>query len=53
MSMSHKLFRHSMFSDARLLDHLLLEAGNPALMTADLKDALCAHASGNPGRSPS
>jgi len=31
-----------------LLDHLLQEAGNPALMTADLKDALCAHASGNP-----
>ena len=31
----------------RLLDHLLQEAGNPALMTADLKDALCAHASGN------
>ena len=33
---------------ARLLDHLLQESGNPALMTADLKDALCAHASGNP-----
>ena len=31
----------------RLLDHLLQEAGNPALMTTDLKDALCAHASGN------
>ena len=31
----------------RLLDHLLQEAGNPALMTPGLKDALCAHASGN------
>ena len=33
---------------AKLLDHLLEEAGNPALMTAGLKDALCAHAAGNP-----
>ena len=32
----------------RLLDHLLEEAGNPALMTADLKDTLVAHAGGNP-----
>ena len=33
---------------ARLLDHLLDEAGNPALMTAGLKDTLVAHAAGNP-----
>ena len=33
---------------ARLLDHLLEEAGNPALMTAGLKDTLVAHAGGNP-----
>ena len=33
---------------ARLLDHLLGEAGNPALMTASLKDALVRHAAGNP-----
>ena len=33
---------------ARLLDHLLEEAGNPALMTQGLRDALCAHAAGNP-----
>ena len=32
----------------RLLDHLLEEAGNPALMTAGLKDTLVAHAGGNP-----
>ncbi len=33
---------------ARLLDHLLDEAGNPALMTAGLKEALVGHAGGNP-----
>ena len=33
---------------ARMLDRLLEEAGNPALMTAGLKDTLCAHAGGNP-----
>ena len=33
---------------AGLLDHLLEEAGNPALMTAGLKDTLVAHAAGNP-----
>ena len=33
---------------ARLLDHLLEEAGNPGLMTQGLRDALCAHAAGNP-----
>ena len=33
---------------ARLLDHLLDQAGNPGLMTASLKDALVAHAAGNP-----
>ena len=33
---------------AKLLDHLLRAAGNPALMTADLKTALTAHAGGNP-----
>ena len=33
---------------ARLLDHLLEEAGNPALMTTGLKDTLVAHAGGNP-----
>ena len=33
---------------ARLLDHLLDEAGNPGLMTASLKDALVRHAAGNP-----
>ena len=33
---------------ARLLDHLLAEAGNPALMTAGLKEALVDHAGGNP-----
>jgi len=32
----------------RLLDHLLEEAGNPALMTAGLKDTIVAHAGGNP-----
>ncbi len=32
---------------ARLLDHLLEQAGNPALMTAGLKDTLVAHADGN------
>ena len=32
---------------AGLLDHLLEEAGNPALMTAGLKDTLVAHAGGN------
>ena len=32
---------------ARLLDHLLEQAGNPGLMTAGLKDALVAHAAGN------
>ena len=31
-----------------MLDHLLEEAGNPALMTAGLKDTLAAHAGGNP-----
>ena len=33
---------------ARLLDHLLNEAGNPALMTTGLKEALVGHAAGNP-----
>ena len=33
---------------ARLLDHLIEQAGNPALMTAGLKDTLVAHAAGNP-----
>ena len=33
---------------ARLLDHLLEEAGNPALMTSGLKEALVGHAAGNP-----
>ena len=33
---------------AQLLDHLLAQAGNPALMTDGLKDTLCAHAGGNP-----
>ena len=33
---------------ARLLDHLLEQAGNPALMTPGLKDTLVAHADGNP-----
>ena len=33
---------------ARLLDHLLDEAGNPALMTAALKTTLVQHAAGNP-----
>lgn len=32
----------------RLLDHLLDEAGNPALMTAALKTTLVQHAAGNP-----
>ena len=32
---------------ASLLDHLLEEAGNPALMTAGLKNALVTHAGGN------
>lgn len=32
----------------RLLDHLLEQAGNPGLVTAGLKDALVAHAAGNP-----
>ena len=31
----------------RLLDHLLEEAGNPALMTAGLGDTLVTHAAGN------
>ena len=33
---------------ARLLDHLLEQAGNPGLLTAGLKDTLCSHSSGNP-----
>ena len=33
---------------ARLLEHLLDEAGNPALMSTVLKDTLVAHAAGNP-----
>ena len=33
---------------ARLLDHLLDEAGNPGLMTPDLKDCVVQHAAGNP-----
>ena len=33
---------------ARLLEHLLDEAGNPALMTDALKDTLVAHAGANP-----
>ena len=33
---------------ARLLDHLIDQAGNPGLMTSGLKDALVAHAAGNP-----
>ena len=33
---------------AGLLNHLLEEAGNPALMTAGLRDTLIAHAAGNP-----
>ena len=33
---------------ARLLDHLLDQAGNPGLMTSGLKDALVAHCGGNP-----
>lgn len=33
---------------AKLLDHLLREAGNPALMTEALKDTLVAHSGGNP-----
>ena len=33
---------------ARLLDHLLDAAGNPGLMTPGLKEALVAHAAGNP-----
>ena len=33
---------------AQLLDYLLAQAGNPALMTDALKDTLCADASGNP-----
>ena len=33
---------------AALLDHLIEQAGNPGLMTADLKDTLVAHAAGNP-----
>ena len=32
---------------AALLDHLLDEAGNPALMTPQVKQALCMHAGGN------
>ena len=32
---------------ARLLDHLLEQAGNPGLMTPGLKTTLCAHAGGN------
>ena len=32
---------------AKMLDHLLEEAGNPALMTRDLKDTLVTHAGGN------
>ena len=33
---------------ARLLNHLLEQAGNPGLMTASLKDTIVAHAAGNP-----
>ncbi len=33
---------------AKLLDHLLEQAGNPGLMTPGLKDTLCTHAGGNP-----
>ena len=33
---------------AHLLDHLLAQAANPALMTDGLKDTLCAHAGANP-----
>ena len=33
---------------AALLDHLIEQAGNPGLMTSDLKDTLVAHAAGNP-----
>ena len=33
---------------AALLDHLIEQAGNPALMTQDLKDTIVAHAAGNP-----
>ncbi len=33
---------------ARLLDHLLNQAGNPSLMTAGLKDTLVAQAAGHP-----
>ena len=33
---------------ARLFDHMLEQAGNPGLMTAGLKDTLCAHCNGNP-----
>ena len=33
---------------ARMLDHLLDAAGNPGLMTPGLKEALVAHAAGNP-----
>jgi len=33
---------------AALLDHLVEQAGNPALMTAGLKDTMVAHAGGNP-----
>ena len=33
---------------ARLLDHLLEPAGNPALMTGELQNTLVAHADGNP-----
>ena len=32
---------------AKMLDHLLEEAGNPALMTRGLKDTLVDHAGGN------
>lgn len=30
------------------VEHLPEQAGNPALMTAALKDTLCAHAAANP-----
>ena len=33
---------------AALLDHILEQAGNPALMSEKLKEAVCYHAAGNP-----
>ncbi len=33
---------------AALLDHLVEQAGNPGLMSAELKDTLVTHAGGNP-----